>query len=148
MLVRGGNMKIYRKHIVILIVVLIVVFIGMSVYASSKKKKEVDELLAKINREPKGCTEIGNLDNVQADLQFDANHWAYVLYSAKGDCWVCDDNETAVWNVLGGKTLPELRALEDAMKNRYGVSILQHLRSFMNEEEVERAKTIMDNAPA
>ena len=140
-------MKLTRNTVLITLVVLVVVLIGIMLYGNSKKKKEVDELLLSIQQEPEGCIQLGNIQNVQSDNLFDANHYAYVLYEAKGKCWVCPDDIQDVYDVLSNKNLPEIAALDNAMKNRYGVSILEHLKSFLSDSELSKAQTIIDSAP-
>jgi len=134
-----------RKKIILLVVILVILLVAIAAFAKGKIDKEFYELLGKVKREDKGCVEAGkSLENVKVDPHFDATHFAYMLHEAKG---FFNDNEDDVWYVLSGKTLPELKAIDTTFQNRYGMKVVDYLKTFLSESEMKRVDTIFKSAP-
>lgn len=139
-------MKVNSKKIAVLLTVtMIIVFIVLSFIMKGKKRKQFDELIGKIDREPKGCTALQGYENVQSDASFDPTHFAYMIYDAKG-YWFTNDDEEQVYNALRYKTKPQIKAIEDYFTQKYGQNIMTYLKTFMNPEEIAKAQTIINNA--
>ena len=137
-------MKLNSKKIAVLLtVVMLIVFIVLAFILKGKKRKQFDELIGKIDREPKGCTGLG-FDNVTADTYFDPQHFAYMIYSAKG-AWLNDDEEQ-VKAALNYKTKPQIKAIDEYFQQKYGYTIIGYLETFSNEDEMKQYKTIIENA--
>lgn len=129
-----------RTSSYIIIVVGVLALIALAMYSRQKKSEELNSLLAAIDKEPRGCSGVSG--NARADSGFDADHYAYMIYSAKGS-FLTNDNEDQVWLALGNKNASEIAALDAAMQSKYGLTLKGYLKTFLDEAEMRRVETLI-----
>lgn len=76
-------------------------------------------------------------DYASGDMQAEADK----IFAAKGEHWYNDDDELAVYKALANKSPAEIAQMEKLFQDKYKMTIEQYLETFMNESEMEKART-------
>lgn len=136
-----------KKYIIISVILIIIVAVIGMVITRASRSTEYEELFNTIDQEVEGCKGLDpRFDKVKADQGFDATHFAHQIHSAKGNCWLCDDDEEQVYNALRGRTASEIKAIEAVMQRDYSTTILEYLDSFLADDEYAIAEGYIDNS--